>query len=250
MGRALRRRRERRGAGAGVAMYIIVVGGGRVGRGLALELQALPDHEVVVIERDDLRTTELRDELGEMVVRGDGTEVALLESVGAGRCDLLISLTDNDGHNLVACQVAKHHFSVPRTIARVDDPHNERLFRMLGVDETISAARAVMAQIEATLPEHTVVPLLPLRGSGLQIVDLHVQPGSPACGQSIRDLKLPQPSLISLVVRPDGTPQIPTGDTVLQPGDEVIAVAPVDSEPQLRALIATRELGPDEGALP
>jgi trk system potassium uptake protein TrkA len=220
-------------------MYIIVIGGGRVGRGLALELQALPDHEVVVIERADGRTKELRDELGEMVVRGDGTEVALLESVGTGRCDLLIAVTNNDGHNLIACQVAKHHFNVPRTIARVDDPLNERLFRLLGVDETISAARAVMAQIEATLPEHTVVPLLPLHGSGLQIVDLHVQPDSPACGKAIHELELPQPSLISLIVRPDGTPQIPTGDTVLQPGDEIIAVTPEDAEPQLRALIAT-----------
>lgn len=226
-------------------MYIIVVGGGRVGRGLALELQALPDHEVVVIERAGGRATELRDELGEMVVRGDGTEVALLESVGTARCDLLIALTDNDGHNLIACQVAKHHFGVPRTIARVDDPLNERLFRLLGVDETISAARAVMAQIEATLPEHTVVPLLPLHGSGLQIVDLHVQPDSPACGKAIRELELPQPSLISLIVRPDGTPEIPTGDTVLQPGDEIIAVTPKDAEAQLRALIAT----PDEPEL-
>ncbi len=226
-------------------MYIIVVGGGRVGRGLALELQALPDHEVVVIERGGARAAELREELGEMVVRGDGTEVALLESVGTARCDLLIALTDNDGHNLIACQVAKHHFQVPRTIARVDDPLNERLFRMLGVDDTISAARAVMAQIEATLPEHTVVPLMPLHGSGLQIVDLHVQPDSPACGKAIRELELPQPSLISLVVRPDGRPQIPTGDTVLHPGDEVIAVTPEDVEPELRALIAT----PSEEAL-
>ena len=69
-------------------MYIIVIGGGRVGRGPALELQALPDHEVVVIERAADRATELRDELGEMVVRGDGTEVSLLDSVGASRCDL------------------------------------------------------------------------------------------------------------------------------------------------------------------
>ena len=226
-------------------MYIIVVGGGRVGRGLALELHRQPDHEVVVIERGAERAAELRAELGEMIVRGDGTEVALLEGIGASRCDLLIALTDNDAHNLVACQVATHHFNVPRTIARVVDPENERLFRMLGVGETISAARAVMAQIEATLPEHTVVPLLPVHGSGLQIVELHVQPGSPACGQAIRDLALPQPSLISLVIGPDGEPRIPGGDTVLREGDEVIAVTPEDAEPQLRALIATPDVEPE-----
>ncbi|MCY4638759.1 MAG: NAD-binding protein [Chloroflexi bacterium] len=229
-------------------MYIIVVGGGRVGRGLALELQGQPDHEVVLIERGAERAAELRTELGEMVVRGDGTEVALLDGVGASRCDLLIALTDNDAHNLVACQVATHHFHVPRTIARVDDPENERLFRLLGVGETISAARAVMAQIEATLPEHTLVPLLPLHGSGLQLVELHVQPGSPASGGAIRDLALPQPSLISLVIGPGGEPRIPGGDTVLQADDEVIAVTPEDAEPQLRALFATPAGEPEEEA--
>ena len=229
-------------------MYIIVVGGGRVGRGLALELQRQPDHEVAVIERGAERAAELRTELGEMVVRGDGTEVTLLDGVGASRCDLLIALTDNDAHNLVACQVAAHHFNVPRTIARVDDPENERLFRMLGVDETISAARAVMAQIEATLPEHTLVPLLSLHGSGLQLVELQVQPASPACGGTIRDLALPQPSLISLVIGPDGEPRIPGGDTVLQAGDEVIAVTPEDAEAQLRSLFATPTGEPEQGA--
>lgn len=220
-------------------MYIIVVGGGIVGYGLALELQVLPGHEVTIVERDNRRAGELRDELGEMVVNGDGSEVAFLEKIGASRADLLIAVTADDGANLVACQVAKHRFGVERTIARVSDPRNEELFLTLGVDSTVSAAQAVMAQIETTLPEHTVVPLMNLEGSGLTLVDLHLQDGAPADGRPIRDIQLPDNALISLVVGEDG-PTVPDGDTVLHSGDEVIAVIPVDAEESMRELITGR----------
>jgi trk system potassium uptake protein TrkA len=220
-------------------VYIIVVGGGIVGYGLALELQVLPGHEVTIVERDNRRASELRDELGEMVVNGDGSEVAFLEQIGAARADLLIAVTADDGANLVACQAAKHRFGVARTISRVNNPRNEELFHLLGIDSTISASQAVMAQIETTLPEHTVVPLMSLKGSGLTVVDLHLQDGAPADGRPIRDIRLPEKALISLVVGTDG-PKVPDGDTVLHSGDEVIAVIPVDAEETMRELITGR----------
>lgn len=219
-------------------MYIVVVGAGTVGYGLAMELQALADHEVVLVERDRARAAELREELGEMIVHGDGTEVVLLETVGARRADVLIAVTGEDGVNLVACQVAKHWFHVDRAIARVNNPRNERLFRMLGIDSTVSATAAIMAQIEVDLPEHTLVPLMRLHGTGLELVDLHVLAGSLAAGVAVRDLPLPTETVISLVVDAAGTPRIPTADTVLAPGDEVIAVIRSEAEPELRALIS------------
>lgn len=220
-------------------MYIVVIGAGTVGYGLAVELLRDSEHEVVLVDTDGAIVRDLREELGESVVLGDGTEVVFLESIGLARADLMIAVTGNDSHNLVACQVAKHWFHVPRAIARVNDPLNERLFRLLGVDSTVSAAAAVLAQLEVDLPEHTLVPLMHLRRRGLEVVDLHVQPGSPAANRAIRDLTLPPQALISLVVGLDGTPQVPTGDTILRVGDEVIAVIAEDSEPALRKLVAT-----------
>lgn len=219
-------------------MYIVVVGAGTVGYGLAIELQGLADHEVALVERDRVRAAELREELGEMVVHGDGSEVVFLESVGVRRADVIIAVTGDDGANLVACQVAKHWFKVGRAIARVNNPRNEKLFRMLGIDSTVSATGAILAQIEVDLPEHTLVPLMRLHDSGLQLVDLHVLEGSEAAGRTIRSLSLPADTVISLVVGLDGQPQIPNGDTVLQPGDEVIAVIRTEAEPALRALIS------------
>lgn len=219
-------------------MYIVVVGGGTVGYGLTIELLRNSEHEVVLIDNDSAVVRDLRDELGDSVVQGDGTEVVFLESIGLARADLIIAVTGSDSHNLVSAQVAKHWFHVPRAIARVNDPLNERLFRLLGVDSTVSAASAVLAQLEVDLPEHTLVPLMHLRRRGLEVVDLHVQPGSPAAGRAIRELTLPPQALISLVVGLDGTPQVPTGDTVLQVGDELIAVIAEDSESALRHLVA------------
>ncbi len=217
-------------------MYIIVSGGGNVGYGIALELQQLPDYEVTIVELNASRAATLRDELGEMVVHGDGSEIAFLESVGANRADLVIALTADDGANLVTAQVARHWFKVPRVIARVNDPHNEVLFRRLGVDSIVSASGAVMAQIEATLPEHTLIPLMALESAGLQIVSMRVHEGSEAAGQPLRNLEFPTGVLITIVVGPEGA-ETPTGGTILHPGYEIIAVVPRDSEDALRALV-------------
>lgn len=217
-------------------MYIIVSGGGNVGYGIALELQRLPDYEVTIVELDAARAASLRDELGEMVVHGDGSEIAFLEGVGAGRADLLIALTADDGANLVTSQVARHWFRVPRVIARVNDPRNEALFRKLGVDSIVSASRAVMAQIEATLPEHTLVPIMALESAGLQLVTMRVQEGAAVAGKNLRELEFPAGVLVNVVIGPEGA-ETPTGDTVLYPGHEVIAVVPKDAEDVLRGMV-------------
>ncbi len=222
-------------------MYIIIVGGGAVGHGLALELQQMPDHEVAIVELSGSRAGQLRSELGEMVVHGDGSEIAFLERVGAGRADLLLAVTADDGANLVTCQVAKHWFNIKRTIARVNDSRNEALFLRLGVDSIVSAAGAVMAQIEASLPEHTIIPLMALEGSRLHVVDIRVQAGSPAVGRPLREMQFPPEVLISVVIGKQGA-VVPAGDTVLQVGDEVIAVIPRESDAIVREMIA----GPTE----
>ena len=222
-------------------MYIIIIGAGNVGYGLALELYSHADYEILLLENDRARAEMLRDELGELCVHGDGTEVAFLESIGASRADIVIAVTGDDSHNLIACQVAQHRFGVARTIARVNNPRNERLFQTLGIESTVSAASAVLAQIEADLPAYSFIPLLRLRASGLEVVDLHVQPRSRAAGVALRDLDLPTDAVISLVITGDHS-RVPDGDTVLEAGDEIIAVIGQASEPAMRELVRS----PDE----
>src|SRR5581483_7252649 len=98
-------------------MYVIVVGGGKVGYYLTKSLLS-EGYEVVLTEKEKRRADELTDELGEsVVVRGDGCEAMLLERIGSHRADVLVAVTGDDEDNLVCCQMAKVKFQVPRTIA-------------------------------------------------------------------------------------------------------------------------------------
>ncbi len=105
-------------------MYIIVAGGGKVGYYLAKTL-VNEGHEVLVIEQDARKCSQIADELGNIVLRGDAAEARILAEAGTSRADVVIAVTGDDEDNLVICQLAKKRFSVPRTIARINNPKNE-----------------------------------------------------------------------------------------------------------------------------
>lgn len=215
------------------SLYIIIVGGGKVGFHLAKEL-ADSQHEVLLIEQDAHRVREVQEELGDIVLEGDGCEASVLEDAGAKRANMLLAVTGDDEDNLVACQVAKERFNVERTVARINNPKNEEIFQKLAVDITVSATSAIMSHIEPELPMHHLIPLLRLQGSGLELVEVRIPGDSRAVDRAIRDIRLPYQSMIILVVSEDGQPKDPTGDTVLRTGDMVLAVTLHESEGALR----------------
>jgi trk system potassium uptake protein TrkA len=217
-------------------VYIIVVGGGKVGYYLAKELVE-EGHEVLVIEKDAAKAERIAEELGDISLRGDGCEASTMEMAGFGRADMVIAVTGDDEDNLVTCQVAKAKFKVPRTIARINNPKNEQIFKKLGIDTTISATTAILSQIEQELPTHPLIPLLTLKGGGLEIVEVKVPENSAVVGKRIADVLLPQQSLIALVVDEQGEPKVPRADTVLRAGDEVVAVTRTENEDALRAVL-------------
>jgi trk system potassium uptake protein TrkA len=223
-------------------LYMIVVGGGKVGYYLAKELVE-EGHEVLVIEQDAAKCERISEELGDIALQGDGCEAATMEIAGFGRADMVLAVTGDDEDNLVSCQVAKHMFNVPRTIARINNPKNEAIFRKLGIDTTVSATAAVLAQIEQELPTHPLIPLLRLKGGGLEIVEVKVPPDSATVGKKVVDILLPQQALIVLTIDKEGVPRIPTGDTVIHADDDVVAVTRVEHEDALRAILT----GADEG---
>jgi trk system potassium uptake protein TrkA len=214
-------------------MYIIVVGGGKVGFHLAKELVEA-NHEVLVIEQDSAKAKEIADELGDIVLDGDGCEATILEKAGTARADMLLAVTGDDEDNLVSCQVAKQRFNVARTVARINDPKNEEVFRKLEVDITVSATSAIMAHIEQELPTHHLSVLVKLKGSGLELVEVRIPEDSRIVDQPVRTIRLPYQSMIVLVVGEDGLPKVPSGETVIHSGDEVVAVTLHESEEELR----------------
>ena len=172
-------------------MYIIVAGGGKVGFYLAQHLLA-EGHEVLLIERNPDRVTEINEVLGAVALAGDAAEAATLVAAGALRADVVIAVTGEDEDNLVICQVAREKFHVGRTIARVNNPKNEHLFRMLGVDVTVSQTNYILNLIEQAIPERSFVHLLSLRHEDLAIVDAKVSKDSAVANRPISEIELPE----------------------------------------------------------
>ncbi len=218
-------------------MYVIVVGGGRVGYYLT---RALLDegHEILILETNATVARTLSDELGSICVRGDGCESTTLASVGTNRADMLIAVTGDDEDNLVSCQVAKHMFGVPRTVARIRNPRNESIFKKLGIDVTINTTNLILESIEEEVPTHTLIHLRDIRDRGLEIVEVKIPPGAPTIGKPIKELALPEGSVLSLIVRKARRPIVPSGATILQAEDQVIAVTAHESEDALRAALS------------
>ncbi len=217
-------------------MYIIIVGGGKVGYYLARTL-INEGHEVLVIEQNPQKCERIADELGTVVLRGDGCEASTLAEAGASRADMLIAVTGDDEDNLVACQVAKVRFKVPRTIARINNPKNERIFKRLGIDVTVSATNVILEHIEHEVPTHPLTRLLELRDLGLEIIEVRIPPTSPVVGKRLADVKLPSPSVLAAVISRGRGALIPNADTVFQANDEVLAVVSPEVEAEFRRVL-------------
>jgi trk system potassium uptake protein TrkA len=146
---------------------------------------------------------------------------------------MLVAVTGEDEDNLVACQLAKHRFKVRRTIARIRNPENEALFKLLGIDVTISSTSVILEHIEEEVPTHALTHLLGING-GQVIVEIKIPPEGSTTGKAIGKLSIPRQNRLLLVVREEGTSLVPTGDTVLLAGDRVIALTNQKTEEALR----------------
>ncbi len=214
-------------------MFIVVAGAGKVGYHLTRALVA--DHEVLLIEREQSRVEFVAEELGaEVIMQGDACDAATMERAGLERADLVVAATGDDEDNLTFCQIAKAKFSVPRSVARITNPQNETLFRQLGIDNTVSATNLILGHIEQELPWRGLIPLMTLRSRGLEIVEVRIPPEALVVGRQVRQLLLPQGSLLCLVIDVEGTPRLPGPDITLQADEIVLAVTDIDNEEGLR----------------
>jgi trk system potassium uptake protein len=222
-------------------MYVVIAGAGKVGWNLARELMA-KGNEVTVIESDRTRYLTVEQELEHAIQYGDATELWVLERAGINRADLTIAVTGDDEDNLLICQVAKEKYLCARIIARVNNPRNRRYFELLGIQPAVSATDLILRLIEHEVPSYGLVHLLDLRDEQLEIIEVEVSRGSPAAGRSVSDVNLPEGSLIISVLR-DGHGFVPSNDTVIDVGDEVLLVLDPGLEERITAQFANGASG-------
>ena len=181
------------------------------------------------MEKDPTRARQIADEIGSIVIAARRLRGQVPRRGRCNRADVVAAVTGDDEDNLVICQMAKHHFDVPRTIARVNNPKNEALFRHLGVDELISPTRMILGSIEQDIPVHELLHLAALGEGELELIEAHLQRGSPAIGRAPRDLDIPDGCSLFAVIR-DGVATPLRPDTVLREGDKVIAIGKQECE--------------------
>ncbi len=218
---------------------VIIVGAGKVGFYLAKVLNA-SKYEVVLVERDEARGAIVAEKLEIKVYRGDGTDIWTLRDAGANHAMYFVSATGSDADNLVACQVAKRHFHVRHTIARVIDPGNEGLFRILGVDAVISTTALAAKTIGNVFPSNGLRLTSIFDRGDVEMAEVNLTDTSPVVGQPVSELKLPEDCLLVAILR-DDTVSLPRGRTILEAEDRVFAVARRSAASALRRALAGGE---------
>ncbi|MEA3494189.1 MAG: NAD-binding protein [Candidatus Margulisiibacteriota bacterium] len=220
-------------------MYVLIVGGGKVGDSLARTLNK-SGYDVALVEKEEPISKKIAEDLDKgLVIAGDGCDPAKLEDAGIKRAQVVAAVTGDDEDNLIICQLARDTFGVPRVIARVNNPRNESTFHKLGID-TVSSTTIITKLIEEEATIGDMFTLLALKRGKLSIVEAILKPKRGAAGKTIKDLKLPPDSILATIIR--GSQIIfPKGETVLQADDSVIALSTIEQEKALREALLGKE---------
>lgn len=212
-------------------MYVIIVGGGKVGHFLAKHL-AQDKHTVVVIDENKQLCSEIAESLEGIVLCGDGCDLTILKEAKIERADVVAAVTGRDEDNIVICQIAKEKFHVQRTVARVNDPDNEHAFASLGVDVPIDATSIIAKIIEEEASFSDFVNLMSFKRGKLALVRVDLPEDSPVINKALHEVTLPEDSVVVSIIRRDEV-IVPKGNTVLKAQDDVIALTLIKNEQQL-----------------
>jgi trk system potassium uptake protein TrkA len=217
-------------------MRVAIAGAGNVGLFIANDLRAA-GHEVQLIEQNPDVAHRADAAEGVEIVVADACEVTSLRAAGLERCAVVVAATGDDEDNLVISLLAKQEFGVPRVIARVNHPENEWLFNEnWGVDLSVSTPHLITALVEEAVSVGKLVRILQFERGNVRLVEVTLAEDSPAIDTALRDLAIPRDATIVAVLRSEHV-VMPRGDTVFEPGDEVLAMVTAESEDDVRRIL-------------
>lgn len=217
-------------------LRVAIAGAGAVGRSVAQELID-HGHTVLLIDKSP---SSIRSDLvpDAQWLLADACEMSTLEEAQLETCDIVIAATGDDKANLVASLLAKTEFTVPRTVARVNNPHNEWLFgESWGVDVAVSTPRIMAALVEEAVAVGDLVRLFTFRQSNTNLVEQTVPEDSPHVGRRLGDILWPEGVTVVVVLRDQET-LLPDADRTVEAGDELLFVTQADAEAELARVLA------------
>jgi len=205
-------------------MRILLVGGGETIEMLYFLARDFGRKDRVTIVTPNLAEAQmLSRRVTATVILGDGSDPRTLEEAGVRRADVVISLLTSDPDNLVTCQVASRLYGVPRTIALVNDPDNEPVFRQLGITEVFNATRVLGSLIEGQTLYDEITHLFPADEGRRYVTEIVLNSDAPSIGKRLAELELPRESLVACVIRGRDI-LVPGGDLTLEAADRLILI--------------------------
>jgi len=209
-------------------MYIVIAGGGLVGRGLARKLIS-NRHDVVVIDRDREVCEYLYSKLGAVAINGSATSIEVLEDASIKKADVAVSLMRHDADNLAFCVLAKY-FEVPRVIVRMRNSKYEPSYRMAGAAATISITDTFARELALEVEHPDIEQVASLGRGKASLVIAQIPKDSPVEGKTITEItkkrRFPDNCVIAGIFRSETEEFVfPRGSVALRVGDRVFLAA-------------------------
>jgi len=194
-------------------MEVVIMGGGRVGLGLASFLIA-DGHDVTLIETDERLCNDIASELDAEVIYGNGTDIGILEEANVEGADVFVATTGKDESNLLACVLAKD-FNPPKIIARVSDPNHLEAFKRAGIDSVINPELTAASYLEKLIIRPKIADLAVIGKGDAELLDFTLE-NEDLFGKKIGEIS-PNDNFIIVGLYENGDIIIPRPDMVLNP---------------------------------
>lgn len=201
-------------------MKSIIIGGGKVGYFLLKTLKERNYH-VTMIERNKNTCNRIAEDVDADVICGDGTDLEVLKDAGIEEAEIIAAVTGSDEENLIICQIAKLNFNINKTIARINNPKNTVMFKVLGVDKTVCSTEVIANLVEYEFDRDNFKIMQTFERGAMLLVEISIERNCTWCDFFIRELNLPGECVIVSILRlekiiyPKGDVQILENDRVL-----------------------------------
>ncbi len=218
-------------------MKIVIIGGEMTAYYLARTMLS-KGYDVVLINKDSELCEEFSKTLNATVILGDGSRKEVLEDAELSTNDVVVILTPRDQVNLLISQLAMKVFGVKRVVSLVSDPGNIELFKRLGVSTVLNLTTMIVNTVEALLFPDEFSNIIPLE-KGIEFLQVVVDERSPVVGKRLRDIQLPNESVVAAIVR-GGVLVVPRGDTEILSGDRLYVIVNSRIKEEVETLLVGR----------
>jgi trk system potassium uptake protein len=222
-------------------VHIVIMGCGRVGSSLAMQL-VRRNQSVAVVDQDPLAFRRLGDDFPGKIIKGVGFDRETLIEAGVEQADAFAAVSSGDNSNIIAARVARETFNVPRVVARIYDPKRAEVYERLGIPTVATVPWTASRLLKSVMGEVTAEAWRDPSGA---VAMLHVTPDEAWVGRTVGDFELAAAGRVALLTR-FGVGQLVKPEMIIQAGDSLHVLTPEDNVLRLRAVAGRAPEGVSE----